>query len=241
MFESRFIVKDDVSFDGIPLRPGVYWVFSELQKQKGRTWHSRPYEYAFIVRDMLRAHWFDMVKLEMVLDLACGANHPGYMAIVNIAEIGTVIALDMDKALLCNGMDNPKVHKIIADATNTGFKDESFDIISCVSAIEHMSNWKDCIGEISRLLKPGGLAFVTVDISTDSKKTLKHNVDDKTPADYANEFKAVGMNILGAYNDPLPHDAVDTICSDYPLAASESELLEGQHNALKTFKMVLKK
>ncbi len=49
MFESRFIVKDDRSFDTIPLGNGKHWDFAKLQKAKGRTWHSRPYEYAFVV------------------------------------------------------------------------------------------------------------------------------------------------------------------------------------------------
>ena len=121
------------------------------------------------------------------------------------------------------------------------FKSETFDAISCVSALEHMPNWKNCIKEMHRLLKPGGMAFVTVDISTDVSKTAKYGVDDKTPADYANEFESVGLKIFGDYDDHLPEDAIDTICSKYPLAASESELLDGQHNALKTFRMVLLK
>ena len=241
MFESRYITKDDYSFNGIPLGPGIYWVFSELQKEKGRSWHSRPYEYAFVVRGMLRAHLLDMVNLEMILDMACGTNHPGYMAIANITEVGAIIALDIDGGLFKNGMDHPKVTKFIRDATNTGFTNECFDAISCVSAIEHMPNWKDCIKEMYRLLKPGGMAFVTIDISTDPIKTAKHNIDGKTPDDYKMAFEKVGLDIVGSYNNDLQKDAVDAICSNYPLADSESELLEGQHNAHKTFKMVLRK
>ena len=104
-----------------------------------------------------------------------------------------------------------------------------------------MPNWIGCIHEISRVLKPNGMAFVTIDISTDISKSMKHGVDDKTPADYANEFGRAGLHIFGNYRDYLPLDAVDTICSKYPLAASESELLEGQHSALKTFRMMLRK
>lgn len=241
MFESRFIVKDDMSFNGIPLRPGVYWIFSELQKEKGRTWHSRPYEYAFVCRDMLRAHICGMIRLDKVLDLACGVAHPGYMAIASVWEVRSVIALDIHVGLLANGMDHPKVSKIIGDATKTKFNDNVFDAIACVSALEHMPNWRDCIKEMHRLLKPGGMAFVTIDISTDPLKTAKHCVDGKSPACYVNEFETVGLYIAGKYDDLLPDDAVDTICSKYPLATNESELLEGQHNALKTFKMVLRK
>ncbi len=239
MFESRYITKDDYSFDGIPLSPGIYWVFSKLQKEKGRSWHSRPYEYAFVVRGILKAYLLDMIKLDKVLDMACGANHPGYMAIANIAEVEAVIALDIDDGLIRNGMDHPKVTKFIRDATNTGFTSERFDTISCVSAFEHMVDWRDCVWEMYRLLKPKGMAFVTFDISIDVTKTAKHGVDDKTPDDYKKGFEDAGFKIAGRYNGDLPNDAIDAICSKYPIANSESELLDGQHNALKTFKMVL--
>jgi len=232
---------------------------------------------------MLRAFESGLIRLDKILDLACGTNHPGYMAIAAIEEVGQVIALDNDKALLYNpckrltspssdgsdlggamsekglpvlisrshrplagwsihnGMSHPKVYKLIDDATNTKFNKEVFDAIACVSALEHMSYRKECIKEMHRLLKPGGMAFVTVDISTDWTKTIKHDVDVKPPSYYAREFERAGLKIFGDYNDHLPDDAVDTICSKYPLAASESELLDGQHNALKTFKMVLRK
>lgn len=238
---SRFIIKSDHSLASIPLGRGKVFDFAELQKEKGRSWHSRPYEYSFVVRKMKRAFESNFIRLDKVLDLACGTNHPGYMAIAAIERVGQIIALDNDKALLYNGMNHPKVYKLIGDATNTKFNNETFDAISCVSALEHMSNWRDCIKEMYRLLRPGAMAFVTIDISTDVEKTEKHWVDDKSPDWYADEFERVGFKFAGSYNNDLPEDAVDTICSKYPLAASESELLDGQHNALKTFRMVLRK
>lgn len=241
-FESRFIVKNDHSFENIYMGNGIYWNFADLQKKKGRTWHSRPYEYFFIVRNILKAYLLGIIMPNKIIDLACGANHPGYMAMANaITDKHNIIALDIDKGLITNGIEHPMVYKVIGDATNTGFKKESFDVVSCVSSIEHMPNWKDGIKEMSRLLKPKGMAFVTMDISTDTTKTLKHGVDDKTPNDYVKEFKTAGLNLFGSYNGELPYDAVDSICSKYPLAMNESELLEGQHNALKAFRMVLKK
>ncbi len=238
---SRFIVLNDPEIGRVYLGDNRYFDFAQLQKEKGRSWHSRPYEYTFVVTSMSRAFGRKLIRLDEVLDLACGSNHPGYMTIASLKYVENVVALDNDEALISNGMGQYKVFKFIRDAIQTGFEDESFDAISCVSALEHMPNWKGCIKEMHRLLKPGGMAFVTVDISTDPVKTAKHGVDDKTPADYANEFEKSGLKIFGDYDDHLPEDAVDAICSKYPLAESESELLDGQHRELKTFRMVLRK
>ena len=241
-FHSRFIVKNDPSLGIICMGDNMLWKASCLQNEKKRTWHSRPYEYFFIVSSMLKTFHFGIIKLDKILDLACGIEHPGYRAIANLSQTKHIVALDTDKRLLDNGIEYPgKVYKVIGDATNTGLKKESFDVISCVSFLEHIPNWKDAIREIYRLLIPGGMAFVTIDISIDPAKTLKHNVDGKIPDDYKNAFEKAGLYVFGSYNGNLLENTVDAMCSKYPLAINESELLKGQHNALKAFRMVLRK
>jgi len=240
-FKSRYIVRDDMSYDYIPLGNFKYFDFAELQKAQEKSWHSRPYEYAFVASNMRQAYNLNLIKLDRVLDLACGINHPGYMAIANMFIVKKVVALDLDSRLLTNGMDHPKVEKIIGDAADTSFADDSFDAIVCVSALEHMSDWQDVIQEMYRLLKVGGMAFVTLDISVDPEKTLQHNVDGKTPDDYKVAFKNAGLAIFGSYDSHMPETVVDTINSKYPLVKDESEFKPGQHRALKAFKMILRK
>ena len=241
-FQSRYILKTDYSFPIIPVGNNKYFRFAELQKQKKRSWHSRPYEYAFVFNDLIKAYVMDFIKFDsIVLDLACGANHPGYMMLADLFLVDKVVATDSDKNLLTNDFNHPRVQKIIADATDIGFKEKSFDAIVCISAIEHISDWRKVVREISYLLKPSGMAFVTFDISTDISKTMQHNIDDKLPCDYAAVFENFGLSIFGWYDDNLYNDSIDAINSKYPLAKNKSELLNGQHNALKTFKMVLRK
>ena len=240
-FKSRFIVKDDPLINSVYIGWNKSFDFARLQKQRKRSWHSRIYEYAFVKLCINEAFCFKLIKPDRILDMACGINHPGYVVIANIYMVKYVFALDKNEELLANTMSHPRVKKVIGDAIKTRFDNDFFDAIACVSALEHMPNWRACIREMHRLLKPGGMAFVTMDISTDPVKTAKHDVDDKTPADYANEFERSGLKIFGDYDDHLPDDAVDAICSKYPLAASESELLDGQHRELKTFRMVFRK
>lgn len=49
------------------------------------------------------------------------------------------------------------------DLTDTGFGGNKFDFAACVSVIEHGVNFEKFLAEASRLLKPGGLLFVTAD------------------------------------------------------------------------------
>ena len=240
-FASRYIVKGDASYAFVVLGNDKILDFTELQKPQEASWHSRPYEYAFVAIAILNAAMFKLIEPNNILDLACGDIHPGYMSLANTPIIGKIYALDLNPALLTNGMDHPKVEKVIADAASTGFGNNFFDAIACVSALEHIDNYLDVMKEMHRILKPGGMAFVTLDISTDVEKTRQHNVDGKTPDEYRNAFGYNGLHIFGTYDSTMPIDAVDTVCSKYPLVKDETEFKPGQHRALKAFKMILRK
>lgn len=49
------------------------------------------------------------------------------------------------------------------DLTRTGFPETSFDVATCISVIEHGVDCEKFLSEASRLLRPGGLLFVTAD------------------------------------------------------------------------------
>ena len=241
VFYSRYIIRSDFSYNRIWLGKGKIFDFAEHQKPQEGSWHSRSYEYAFVRQGMFMAYRFRLIKLNNVLDLACGTYHPGYISLANNLEIKKVFALDCDSRLMDNGMEHPKVFKIVANAAYTLTRGNYFDAIACVSALEHMDNWTAVTKEMHRILKPGGMAFVTLDISTDPEKTKQHNVDGKVPDDYREAFEEAGLPVYGNYDSKMPDDAVDTICSKYPLCKDESQFKPGQHRALKAFKMVLRK
>jgi len=240
-FNSRYIIKTDPSLSKVYLGNGKYFEFAKLQKEQKTSWHGRPYEYCFVKNNIIDACHLGLIYPQIVLDLACGIIHPGYIAIANIGYVKQVVAIDLDPRLIINDMDHAKVEKFIMDASDIKYNKDYFDVIVCVSALEHMPNWKDVIKEMHRTLKPGGMAFVTLDISTDPEKTKQHNVDGKTPDDYKDAFEKAGLPVYGNYNGVLPENAVDTICSKYPLVKDASEFKEGQHRNLKAFKMILRK
>jgi SAM-dependent methyltransferase len=85
-----------------------------------------------------------------LMDLGCG-NQP-YQAWygplvdeivpVDAAPIPGVVVVDLDEPL--------------------PFEDESFDTVLCTSVLEHVSNADGAMGEIARVLRPGGHALVTL-------------------------------------------------------------------------------
>ncbi len=97
-----------------------------------------------------------------VLDLSCGR---GYFL---------QAAHGVDPSLRLTGADfspvavkvaqarNPFAKVVVADAMDTKLPAGSFDLITCLGALEHYSDPPKGLREIHRLLAPGGRAFVYV-------------------------------------------------------------------------------
>jgi SAM-dependent methyltransferase len=62
------------------------------------------------------------------------------------------------------------------DLAQLPFDDDTFDALYCISVLEHTANRKEIAREFNRVLKPGGLAVITWDISLDGTKDIP--VDD---------------------------------------------------------------
>jgi SAM-dependent methyltransferase len=81
------------------------------------------------------------------------------------------------------------------DATRLRYRDVSFDRVVSVSTIEHIRDVESAVREIHRVLKPGGLAVLTVPFSRTGKETwVEHSVYnrryDGTPLFYEYLFDA---------------------------------------------------
>ncbi len=74
------------------------------------------------------------------------------------------------------------------DITNTGFQDESFDLVYCSHVLEHIVDEAKAIGEIYRILKKGGQAVILVPII--AEKTF----EDPSVIDPAEREKLFGQS-----------------------------------------------
>jgi SAM-dependent methyltransferase len=109
---------------------------------------------------------------DRLLDLGCGAGRHAFEALRRGAH---VVALDTDEgelqqvtsmfAAMSEAGEVPahtSASAVIADATAMPFPDGSFDRVIAAEVLEHIPADQAAMNEIARVLRPGGVAAVTV-------------------------------------------------------------------------------
>lgn len=108
-------------------------------------------DYLKIIRDNVRSHIKDASEHDreglVVLDIA-PQDHEGAKEFFKKADVKT---LDI----------NPGADYQFDICSYTAIPRNLFDIIICTEVLEHVSNPFDAVHEIKRILKPGGILFLT--------------------------------------------------------------------------------
>lgn len=105
-------------------------------------------------------------EAQNLLDIGCstGTQIKSYLTVSpNLETVG----IDIDPSAKTNADDTVKDMIIIDDFTKYDFGEKQFDIISLKFVIEHLMDFNPYMTKITKLLKPGGLLFMsTPDISS---------------------------------------------------------------------------
>ena len=108
-------------------------------------------------------------KPQLVLEIGCGSGN-GCRLIKEYFSPSNIIGIDLDEKMVEKALKRTTDSSIsyrVMDASHLDFPDQHFDAVFDFGIIHHIPNWKDCLGEISRVLKPSG-ELILEDMSIDS-------------------------------------------------------------------------
>lgn len=123
---------------------------------------SRQWEYPYLL-----AHLPDPKREFRILDAGSGWR---FFAPALARKGFDVTACDVDRSLNRRYAELARNESLalrfdVADLGALRYSDESFDLICCVSVLEHTRDHSRIVGELARCLLPGGTLLVTFDVS----------------------------------------------------------------------------
>lgn len=128
-------------------------------------------------------------KGKNVLEIGCG-NGTGTKLIIKYFAPKKIYATDLDKRMIelaIKKNTNPNTHFEIGDASKLKYENNQFDAIFNFGIIHHIPNWKDCLEELKRVLKPGG-ELIIEDLSIETFNTLTGKILKKLTKHPYNEM-----------------------------------------------------
>ncbi len=150
----------------------------------------------------------DLKDGAVVLEIGCGQG-VGTKLIAKHFNPKKIFAIDLDEKMIGRAkkkVQSKDVKFSVADASELPFNDGQFDAVFDFGIIHHIPNWRDCIKELYRVLKPGGqvtLEDLSIESFTNSllgkilRRTLDHPYDDMyTRKEFYEAVKDVGFEVM---------------------------------------------
>ena len=123
----------------------------EFKRQKFLGLNERPMEFAFLFRKISE------IYPKTVLDVGTGMTALPYM----LRNSGLLVtAIDNIKDYWPKGMVNRHFHVVNDDIKNTKLT-KTFDVITCISVLEHIQDHRAAMKSMYKLLNPGGTLILT--------------------------------------------------------------------------------
>jgi ubiquinone/menaquinone biosynthesis C-methylase UbiE len=102
-------------------------------------------------------------KLGRVLDVGCG---PGVMTEVVLERGGVFDGVDLSPEMVSEAKEKfghlPGVHFAVGNIEAIDATDNSYDQLICMAVIEYLKTADPALAEMARVLKPGGIAIITM-------------------------------------------------------------------------------
>ncbi|MCA0453347.1 MAG: methyltransferase domain-containing protein [Chloroflexi bacterium] len=137
-------------------------------KYDGVKQYQREYEEMFVAKPLM-----DAIKPQanpMVLDVATGTGRLPLALARHQSFEGHTVAADLSRKMLHHATKNFYPYEsatfIWCPAENLPFPDNTFDIVTCLEALEFMSNPQAVVQELVRVLRPGGMLLTSQRVNT---------------------------------------------------------------------------
>ena len=135
---------------------------------------SRQWEYPFAYEKIKR---FAGKKSRLtILDAGSGFTFfPFYLASqfemvkIHCCDNNRILAKSFDQR---NQLNRSDVQFSLANLKSLNYESKQFDLIYCISVLEHIDGYDQVVREFHRILKPGGQLVVTFDISLDDARDI---------------------------------------------------------------------
>lgn len=180
-----------------------YWSLSNFCYHKtynGR--NERPLEYVFVL-DMLMKH-----KASNILDVGTGKSC--LPSLLNLCHFN-VTASDSKDKYWSDGFVNTHYPVVKDDICNTGFNDDSFDAVVCISTLEHIADFNNAVHNMIRITKDGGILLLSFPYSHDQ---FVENVYD-LPSSHSSRSNY----ITRSFSDKI----IDSWCQNYNLLVCDKK------------------
>jgi SAM-dependent methyltransferase len=163
-FSNHFLVANQTNLGSYAQK----WVNDPLHQ-----W-SRQWEYPYVFHQLQTI--LKVKNAARILDAGSGVTFFPYY-IKSKYSLADIHCVDYDKNLATiyqriNATSKEKVSFASGDLKNLTYEDNSFDIIYCVSVLEHTDDYARIIERFHKILRAGGSLVITFDISLDGTRDI---------------------------------------------------------------------
>ncbi len=153
-----------IETEGVYLgRRVVVWLYDLYAgRYDGIKQFSKQYDHQFLAQPIMEQ--ISPIKTPLILDVATGTGRLPQALLRHRQFHGRVIGADLSRNMLARAatkIDDPRVTLIWTPAEHLPFPDDTFDVVTCLEAIEFMIHREAVLRELMRVLRPDGLMLIT--------------------------------------------------------------------------------
>ncbi len=172
-----------------------------------------------VLQQALEIHWMRRMaggfpQGALVLEIGCGRGAGARLLLEKFAP-GLVHVTDLDLDMLRRSLRYPgpgrhkKVRLVVADAASLPYPSASFQAVFGFGVMHHVVGWRDALGEMARVLRPGGLYFLeelypALYANFLTRRVLLHPRQERFDSiSWREALKSKGFSILRALEHPM--------------------------------------